>query len=244
MDSEPADSAVQAFEALREEVAALRRGVELVYCQAQQAAPSAPGAPDYSPTLGKMEKALGAIAGRLEVVERHPTLRLTPGAYAQQVATGVRQVEHEAGYGVAQVQGHLSTALGELRAIIGSAHSQLAQQRREWVTAAIGAAAGFVIWYPLVLLVALLGGGHWLAGKLVGGTRWEAGWTLMQEANPVVADKMARLYKGCPEDATTELCETAMMVRTIPPLPTETTPPVAPPVPREGHERTAFPRRS
>jgi len=124
MDSEPADSAVQAFEALREEVAALRRGVELVYRQAQQAAPSGSVTPDYSPTLGKMEKALGAIAGRLEAVEGHPALRLTPGAYAQQVATGVRQVKHEAGDGAAHVQEHLSTALGELRAIIGSAHSQ------------------------------------------------------------------------------------------------------------------------
>ena len=34
--------AVRAFEALREEVAALRRGVELVYRQGQQAAPGAP----------------------------------------------------------------------------------------------------------------------------------------------------------------------------------------------------------
>ncbi len=236
MDSQPADSAVQAFEALREEVAALRRGVELVYRQAQQAAPSGPSAPDYTPTLGKMEKALGAIAGRLEAVEGHPALRLTPGAYAQQVATGVRQVEHEAGHGVAHVQGHLSTALGELRAMIGSAHSQLAQQRREWITAAIGAAAGFVIWYPLVLLVALLGGGHWLAGKLVGGTKWEAGWTLMQEANPVASDKMARLYKGCPEDATTELCETAMVVRTIPPMPQSTSTGSLPGAPSRGNQ--------
>jgi hypothetical protein len=53
------DDAARAFEALREEVAALRRGVELVYRQGQQAVP------DYSPTLGQMEQALQAIAGRL-----------------------------------------------------------------------------------------------------------------------------------------------------------------------------------
>ncbi len=55
--------AARAFEALRAEVAALRRGVELVYRQGQQAAPATAG-PDYSPTLGKMEKALQAIAVR------------------------------------------------------------------------------------------------------------------------------------------------------------------------------------
>ena len=61
MDHEPEDDddAARAFEALREEVAVLRRGVELVYRQGQQSAAAAPGAPDYSPTLGKMERRCG-----------------------------------------------------------------------------------------------------------------------------------------------------------------------------------------
>ena len=48
MTQEPEDDgdAVRAFEALREEVAALRRGVDLVYRQGEQAGS---GAPDYSP---------------------------------------------------------------------------------------------------------------------------------------------------------------------------------------------------
>jgi len=64
MDVGPVDSgddggAERAFEALRGEVAALRRGMELVYRQAQQAGqqPAAAG-PDYTLTLGRMEKAL------------------------------------------------------------------------------------------------------------------------------------------------------------------------------------------
>jgi hypothetical protein len=45
VNHEPGDDdgeAVRAFEALREEVAALRRGVELVYRQGQQAVPDMP----------------------------------------------------------------------------------------------------------------------------------------------------------------------------------------------------------
>jgi hypothetical protein len=44
--SEDDDAAARAFEALREEVAALRRGVELVYRQGHQSAAAVPGAPD------------------------------------------------------------------------------------------------------------------------------------------------------------------------------------------------------
>src|SRR4051794_27438739 len=87
VDQEPADEddAAQAFEALREEVAALRRGVELVYRQGQQTASAAPAAPDYSPTLGKMEQALQVIARRLEAVECQPALTLTPARFRAEI---------------------------------------------------------------------------------------------------------------------------------------------------------------
>jgi hypothetical protein len=50
--------------------------------QGQQAAP---GAPDYSPRLGKMEQALQAIAERLEAVERQPALMLTPASFRTEI---------------------------------------------------------------------------------------------------------------------------------------------------------------
>ena len=74
--------AVRTFEALRDKVVALRRGVELVHRQGQQAAPSAP---DCGPTLGQMEQALQAIAGRLETVERQPALTLTPARFRSEI---------------------------------------------------------------------------------------------------------------------------------------------------------------
>ena len=87
----------QAFAALGAEVAALRRGVELMYRQMQQAPSPAPppAAADYSPTLGKMERTLQAIEGRLAGVEQQPALMLTP--------VGLQTEIKAVAYGAAQV---------------------------------------------------------------------------------------------------------------------------------------------
>jgi hypothetical protein len=219
---EDEDDAARAFEALRGEVAALRRGIELVYRQAQQVPAAALDAPDYSPTLGAIAQELRAFGKRLDGMEAHPALKLTPAAYATQVTEGVRRVEGEAARSLTHAQGRFSDGLHELRSLIGSAHSQFVQQRREWIAVAIGAALGFVVWWPLAFLTPW-GGGHWLAATLIGGGRWGAGQTLIEEANPAVWERMVRLYRACPVDTTTELCEAALAVRTIPPgqAPTE-----------------------
>jgi len=39
----------------------------------------------------------------------------------------------------------------------------------------------------------------------------------MQDASPAQWERMARLYKACPQDSTTDLCEAAITVRTIVP---------------------------
>lgn len=213
-----ADGAERAFEALREEVAALRRGIDLVYRQAQQAgqAPAVPEAPDYSPTLGVIAQELRAVGTRLDGIEGQPALRATPAAQAAELRAQLHQAGEDARRGFAHAQGRMDEALHELRSLIGSANSQFVQQRREWVAVAIGIVLGFVVWYPLVWLTPF-GGGHWLAASLIGGGRWQAGETLMQEAAPAAWERMVRLYRACPQDSTAELCETALAVRTITP---------------------------
>jgi hypothetical protein len=56
--------------------------------------------------------------------------------------------------------------------------------------------------------------GDGIAASLIGGTRWQAGATLMDEASPDSFDKMVRLYEACGEQ-TTALCEAAVAVRSI-----------------------------
>ena len=87
-DGADGDGAEQAFEALRGEVAALRRGVELVYRQGQDARGPAEAGPDYSPTLGAIAKALKDVGARLDAIERAPTLAVTA---ADQAAGPPRQ---------------------------------------------------------------------------------------------------------------------------------------------------------
>ena len=128
----------------------------------------------------------------------------------------MRRVEDEAGRSLTHAQGRFSDGLHELHSLIGAAHSQFVQQRREWIAVAIGVVLGFVVWYPLAFLTPR-GGGHWLASTLIGGGRWGAGQTLMRESDPAVWERMVRLYNACPSDSATELCEAAMAVRTIPP---------------------------
>ena len=78
--------AEQAFEALRAEVAALRRGVELVYRQGSQKDQEAAAPVDYSPTLGVIAKGLQGIEGRLAVIEGKPGLELTPARFEAEIA--------------------------------------------------------------------------------------------------------------------------------------------------------------
>jgi hypothetical protein len=45
-------------------------------------------APDYSLTLGQIAKTQAAIGARLETMEGHPALRLTPAAFGENRAGG------------------------------------------------------------------------------------------------------------------------------------------------------------
>jgi hypothetical protein len=90
-EAQESDGAEQAFVALREEVAALRRGVELVYRQGQEAKGPVATGTDYSPTLGAIAKELKAVAARLDAIERAPALAITP---AQQAGELRRELHH------------------------------------------------------------------------------------------------------------------------------------------------------
>jgi hypothetical protein len=213
-DHAPEDDgdAVRAFEALREEVATLRRGVELVYRQGQQ---TAPGAPDYSPTLGQMEKALQAIAGRLEAVEQQPALTLTPARFR----TEIDSVAHDAVSTISRpfieaVQ-EARAAARDLKAMTGRVHER--REQRTWllIVGAFGLIVGVGLWYVAAGLLPR-SAGDGIAASLIGGTRWQAGETLMDEASPASFDKMVRLYEACGEQ-TTALCEAAIAVRSIQP---------------------------
>lgn len=202
-----ADGAEQAFEALREEVAVLRRGIELVYRKGQQASP----VPDYSLTLGAIAKELTTLTRRLDVMARAPALAVTPGQLAAELRDQLQLIGQDARSGMAVSQVQLDRTVGELRGMMASARTSRDQRRRLRIAGAGGGAGGMVLW---LLLTALLpwGAGTWLAGVAFGG-RWNAGQVIMQDANPAAWERMVRLYKACSQDSATELCEAALAVR-------------------------------
>lgn len=208
--------AEQAFEALRAEVAALRRGVELVFRQVQQGA-GQPGAelPDYSPTLGAITQELQAVGARLAAIERAPALASTPVEQADGLRRTLHGVGEDARRGFLHSQGRLDDAVQELRGMMEGAHEWREQKRWLWAVGTTGALGGMLMWF---LATAMLpwGMGMRLAGLAYGG-RWSAGQAMLGDANPEMWDRMVRLYRACPRDSTTELCEAVLAVRTIAP---------------------------
>ena len=72
---------------------------------------------------------------------------------------------------------------------------------------------GALLWFMLIAILPW-GGGTYLAG-LAFWRRWNAGEAMMQDASLAQWGRMVRLYKACPQDSTTELCEAAEAERTI-----------------------------
>ncbi len=183
------DDAVRAFAALRAEVAQLRQGIELVYRQGQEAAV------DYSPTLGEMAKTLTAVQSRLAAIEGKPALSLTPQLFRQQIEDAGQRAGEWAGRAMAEGAAAQSTAVRELRVLVGQARTR--KDQRGWLAfAAVGGAmAGLLL--IRVLVAVLPGPGDWLAARLIGGGPWWAGQVLMDDADPAAFARMVKLDQAC-----------------------------------------------
>jgi hypothetical protein len=215
--------AEHAFEALREEVAALRRGIEMLYRQVQQAGPppAAAAGPDYNLTLGKMEAALQAIAGRLEAVERQPALRLTPASFKVELNASAQEAASAVSRPFLGVTNDVRVAASTLEALIERIHGRREQRQWLWAVGAVSAMGGALLWFMLAAFLPW-GAGNWLAALPLGG-EWQGGQVLLKEAGPATWDRMVRLNNACPADSTTALCEAVLAMRTLSPTTQEET---------------------
>jgi len=210
--------AAGAFEALRAEVAALRRGVELIYRGQQEAGAAGPAPVDYSPTLGGMAKTLQAVEGRLQAIEGKPAMALTPARFEADIRAAGYWAGEQGGSAVRAAVAALEAAKREFEGVLAGARTRREQQAWVGTAAVLGLMGGVLLWFMAAMLP--WGVGHRLAAVLVDtGGRWDAGQVLMREAGPETWDRMVRLSKACPPETLIELCEAAMVVRTIPPGP-------------------------
>jgi len=196
-DEADTGGAERAFEALRMEVAALRQAVE------------GQAVPDYALTLGAMSKELQAIGARLDTIEHHPAMAMTPATYAGQLDAAMERAHQAGSKTVWDAKTQLGDAIRRLEQSTGTVATR--EEQRRWLGAALacGVMLGIALWYVLPSLLPS-GAGDWLAASLIGGGRWRAGETLMERASPESFDRMVRLYNACGE-RTVEGCEAALM---------------------------------
>jgi hypothetical protein len=204
MTTEPDNSAIRAFEALRAEVAATRAEVrELAEVTAGKTMP------DYDLTLGRIAKQLGDITVRLSRIESRPV--------ELSIERGPLKLPGEPGTPEAALHEAAETLLGcagAVRDAVGSAATR--QTQRRWLAGS--ALAGVTMGLMLCLgAVAVLPrqAGAWMAVIMIGAENpWDAGQALMSRGSPDSFARMVRLYRAC-DGKPVELCEAAISVRTM-----------------------------
>ncbi len=218
--------AEQAFEALRAEVTAMRQQLELVHRQGEQARDaSAALTPDYTLTLGKMEKTLGVIAARLATVEQQPALQMTGAQLRSEMGAATQTALSMMVRAMVEPLKEMRIATAKMEGMVGKARDQVEQQKWLWTAAIGGVIGGASLWVVLSAVLPWGVGDRMAALPITGGDRWAAGQALLNRSNPPAWERMAKLFNAC-GDQSTELCEAAIVVRTMPPSKQASAPPI------------------
>ena len=180
--------AAQAFEDLRAEVSVLRRAVEGLPEEWEAHQP-----PDYTVSLGAIAKGLAGVAGRLDAIERHPALRMTPEQHQQAIAQAGSGLMRETVASFYQATKAAERERDELAGVIGSVRGQRQQQKWLAVTGAAALILGLLI-APFAARALPFGWDAGVAATILHTDRWNAGIALMKSINPegwaTLADKM------------------------------------------------------
>ena len=141
-ESEPnADPAALAFEALREEVALLRRAIAGL--AAERAAIEIP---DYSETLGELQQAALHSAKSLKVLEELPILNASIWDWARAIEKEGEPVRRNDRLALTNIHDQLRQVASEMSARLRSGRE--ADVQRQWLlwTFAGGVLAGVLMW--------------------------------------------------------------------------------------------------
>lgn len=215
-DDQGGADAAEAFEAMRGELALLRRAVEGLAAER-----GGVDIPDYSETLGRMQQGVDATADRIalinDVLARSPALAMTPEQMAQRIAAAGNAARREDQAALAKAGEDKARVMAELRAVTGSAWTRAEQKNRQLWFGLGGVAAGILAWAILPGLIAReIAPASWqwperMAARTLDMPRWEAGQRMMQSADAaqfraiVAADKIVtanrETIEGCSKAA-------------------------------------------
>lgn len=188
-DEDEQGGAVEAFEAMRGELALLRRAVEGLAAER-----NGQDTPDYSETLGRMQQGVDGATGRLDHIGKMlaaaPVMAMTPEQMAQRISAAGSAARREDQAALAKAGEDKARVMAELRAIAGSAWTRAYQKNRQLWFGLGGAAIGILTWAILPGLVAReIAPASWqwperMAARTLDLPRWEAGQRMMQSASP------------------------------------------------------------
>ncbi|OYV32135.1 MAG: hypothetical protein B7Z81_13155 [Acidocella sp. 20-61-6] len=191
LDDDQAGDPTRAFEDLRAEVSVMRRAVEALPGILIDSLPSAP--PDYRSDVGKVAQVLAAVVGRLDVIEKHPALRLTPEQHRQAIAREGNELMRDAAGNLHAATLEQNRARGELAGMIGTMRGQDSQWNWVFYTGLVACVVGMLL-SPFLASVLPFGLNGQVAALVMRDSRWGAGWDLLRAANPGDADDAAAGY--------------------------------------------------
>jgi hypothetical protein len=190
-DEDQAGDPARAFEDLRAEVSVMRRAVEALPGILTDSLPSAP--PDYRSDVGKVAQVLAAVVGRLDVIEQHPALRLTPEQHRQAIAREGNELMRDAAGKLQTAALEKNRARDELAGMIGTMRGQ--RDQAFWLIALpLAAFILTVLASPVVLGELPFGWNLSAAATVMKANRWDAGWALLRAGNPADAGDAAAGY--------------------------------------------------
>jgi hypothetical protein len=180
-ESDPA----RAFEALRAEVGALRRAMEALPEAWEEVRP-----PDYSSDLGRISKSLATAATKLEAMETHPALRLTPEQHQAAVARAAEGLMRDALQKLDRAAQEAERERHQLARLIGTVRDK--RDQLFWLIALPVMVFALTLFASPILLGWLpFGWPSDVAAIVMGEDRWDAGWTLLRAADPAGEEQAA-----------------------------------------------------
>jgi hypothetical protein len=181
-DDSDSTAAERAFEALRAEVAGMRRALERLPETIKKLAPI-----DYTETLGAIAKNLEIVGSFMTAIEQHPVIRMGGAQYERMLAGAGEGLVHKSARALDQAAADAvkerRELTAELSAIIGSARTQDKQIKGLMWTGGIALLFG-VLASPIFAHLLPFGWDGRVAAIVMNADRWTAGSTLMQAENP------------------------------------------------------------
>ncbi|MGC6399489.1 hypothetical protein ACNI3Q_02790 [Sphingomonas sp. FW199] len=172
------NDAAEAFEALRREVSLLHSAIEGLSAARERT-------PDYSTTLGNIQKELAATSEALGRIEDSPAVQLTPADMGHHITRAATDVRAEDRRIIVEAHGALKEALGRVDGIAIRARSTEVQRQREVRIGGGAFLAGILLWsfLPGTVARALPESWHvpeWMAARMMGMDEAEAGARLIE----------------------------------------------------------------